>query len=146
MKCKCLIIKKTNIMKKVIVLSSLLLGVVFLAGCGKQQTTKTQPAVPTPAIQTQVTTTQPAPTTTTENITPEKVIFDLIGQKKDSKITIDKSTDSYIRADIFNNPGGYLVFAKKVNGKWTKVFEGQDCSKKDLIANGFPQDMLTNCF
>jgi hypothetical protein len=35
-------------MKKIIVLSSLLLGVVFLAGCTQQKTTKTQPTIPAP--------------------------------------------------------------------------------------------------
>jgi LysM repeat protein len=38
-------------MKKIATLSSLLLGVVFLAGCGQEQTSQTQSATPAPAEQ-----------------------------------------------------------------------------------------------
>lgn len=38
-------------MRKVIAISSLLLGVVFLAGCGQQQTNQTQPPTPVPVAQ-----------------------------------------------------------------------------------------------
>lgn len=59
-------------MKKVLAISSVLLGVVFLAGCGQQQTSQTQPTTPVPVAQQPATnppaTIQPAPTTT--NITP----------------------------------------------------------------------------
>ena len=50
-------------MKKIITLGSLLLGVVFLSGCGQQpvsQTQSTAPAVPTP---TPVSKTAPVPVT-----------------------------------------------------------------------------------
>ncbi len=52
-------------MKKVLVISSILLGVVFLAGCGQQSTRQTQPTTPTPVAQTatQQVAVQPAPTT-----------------------------------------------------------------------------------
>ena len=52
-------------MKKVLAISSVLLGVVFLAGCGQQPVSQTQPAVPVPVAQTptQPVATQPAPTT-----------------------------------------------------------------------------------
>lgn len=57
-------------MKKVIALSSVLLGVVFLAGCGQQPVIQTQPTTPAPVAQTptQPVATQPAPTT--PNIAP----------------------------------------------------------------------------
>ena len=45
-------------MKKVITISSVLLGVVFLAGCGQQPVSQTQPTTPAPVAQTP---TQPAP-------------------------------------------------------------------------------------
>lgn len=38
-------------MKKIITLSASLLGVVFLAGCGQQQTSQTQPTTPAPVVQ-----------------------------------------------------------------------------------------------
>ena len=54
-------------MKKVLAISSVLLGVVFLAGCGQKQTSQTQPTTPAPVAQQPATnqpaTTQPAPTT-----------------------------------------------------------------------------------
>lgn len=39
-------------MKKIIMLSALVLGVFVLAGCGQQQTSQTQPTTPTPVVQT----------------------------------------------------------------------------------------------
>jgi hypothetical protein len=45
-------------MKKIIALSSVMLGVVFLAGCGQQQAIQTQPTAPAPVAQTP---TQPVP-------------------------------------------------------------------------------------
>lgn len=52
-------------MKKVLAISSLLLGVVFLAGCSQQSTRQTQPTTPVPVAQTptQPVAVQPAPTT-----------------------------------------------------------------------------------
>jgi uncharacterized lipoprotein YehR (DUF1307 family) len=49
-------------MKKVLAISLVLLGVVFLAGCGQQPVSQTQPTTPTPVAQTPtqpVTTPQP---------------------------------------------------------------------------------------
>ncbi len=46
-------------MKKVIAISSVLLGAIFLAGCGQQPINQTQPTVPTPASQNS-TTNQPS--------------------------------------------------------------------------------------
>ncbi|MEI7425465.1 MAG: hypothetical protein WCK16_00870 [Candidatus Moraniibacteriota bacterium] len=54
-------------MKKVLAISSVLLGVVFLAGCGQQPVSQTQPTTPAPIVKQPATTppvaTQPAPTT-----------------------------------------------------------------------------------
>jgi hypothetical protein len=52
-------------MKKILAISSVLLGVVFLAGCGQQPVSQTQPTTPVPVAQTptQPVATQPAPTT-----------------------------------------------------------------------------------
>jgi hypothetical protein len=47
-------------MKKVLAISSVLLGVVFLAGCGQQPVSQTQPTTPAPAVQQPVAN-QPAP-------------------------------------------------------------------------------------
>ncbi len=44
-------------MKKVLAISSVLLGIVFLTGCGQQPVSQTQPTAPAPVA------TQPAPTT-----------------------------------------------------------------------------------
>lgn len=64
-------------MKKVLAISSVLFGVVFLAGCGQQPVSQTQPTTPAPVAQTpaQPVATQPAPTTPALGIT-EKVISD----------------------------------------------------------------------
>ncbi len=51
-------------MKKIVALSSVVLGVVFLAGCGQQQTSQTQPTAP--VVQRPVAT-QPEPTDETAN-------------------------------------------------------------------------------
>lgn len=40
-------------MRKIVILSSLLLGVVFLAGCGQQPVSQTQPTTPTPVANQQ---------------------------------------------------------------------------------------------
>jgi len=48
-------------MKKVLAISSMLLGVVFLAGCGQQPVSQTQPTTPAPVAQT-----TPAPLTPTD--------------------------------------------------------------------------------
>lgn len=52
-------------MKKVLAISSVLLGVVFLAGCGQQPVIQTQPTTPAPVAQApaQPVATQPAPAT-----------------------------------------------------------------------------------
>lgn len=65
-------------MKKVLAISSMLLGVVFLAGCGQKPVSQTQPTTPAPVAQTpaQPVATQPAPTTPVLGIT-EKTINDL---------------------------------------------------------------------
>ncbi|MDQ1283737.1 MAG: hypothetical protein QG620_85 [Patescibacteria group bacterium] len=47
-------------MKKLLAMSSVLLGVVFLAGCGQQQTSQTQSATPAPVAQQPATTQPPA--------------------------------------------------------------------------------------
>jgi hypothetical protein len=56
-------------MKKVLAISSVLLGVVFLAGCGQQPVSQTQPTTPAPVAQQPVANppaaTQPAPTQST---------------------------------------------------------------------------------
>lgn len=59
-------------MKEILAISSVLLGVVFLAGCGQQPVSQTQPTTPAPVAQTP---TQPAPTTSALGIT-EKTISD----------------------------------------------------------------------
>jgi PBP1b-binding outer membrane lipoprotein LpoB len=139
-------------MKKVIAISSVLLGIIFLAGCSQSQ-----PTTPAPAAQqstaNQSVATQPEPTTQTNantvaEKTPEQIIFDLLGKDKDMIITIDSSTSSHIKANInFNSgPSGYYVLATKINGEWKKVFEGQECNKKDLAGYNFPQNMLTSCY
>ncbi len=53
-------------MKKVLAISSVLLGVVFLAGCGQQTVSQAQPKTPAPVAQTptQPVATQPAPAET----------------------------------------------------------------------------------
>lgn len=48
-------------MKKVIAISSVLLGVVFLTGCGQQPVSQTQPTAPAPVAQTPVASTLQTP-------------------------------------------------------------------------------------
>jgi len=141
-----------KIMKKVLAISSALLGIVFLAGCGQ-----TQPTTPVPAAQQPTTNqsvaTQPEPitqtnTNTVADKTPEQIIFDLLGKNADMIIAIVGSDDSHIQASINykSGPGGYYVLVAKVNGEWKKVFEGHECNKKDLAGYNFPQNMLTSCY
>lgn len=56
-------------MKKVLAISSVLFGVVFLAGCGQQPVSQTQPTTAEPVVQTptQPVTTQPVPASETAN-------------------------------------------------------------------------------
>jgi len=56
-------------MKKVLAMSSVLLGVVFLAGCGQQPVSQIQPTTPAPVAQTPVqpVATQPVPASETVN-------------------------------------------------------------------------------
>jgi hypothetical protein len=54
-------------MKKLIAISSILLGVVFLAGCGEQPVSQTQPTTPAPVAQTPVVN-QPITTTATADL------------------------------------------------------------------------------
>jgi len=51
-------------MKKIVTLGSLLLGVVFLAGCGQQQVSQTQSTTPAPVAQQPGTNQQPAASVT----------------------------------------------------------------------------------
>lgn len=64
-------------MKKVLAISSVLLGVVFLAGCRQQPVNQTQPTTPAPVAKQPATNqpivTQPAPTTPTLGITEEAI-------------------------------------------------------------------------
>jgi PBP1b-binding outer membrane lipoprotein LpoB len=52
-------------MKKIVTLSTLSLGILFLAGCGQQQTSQTQPIAPAPVVKQPATnqpvTIQPTP-------------------------------------------------------------------------------------
>lgn len=52
-------------MKKVLAICSVLLGVVFLAGCGQQPVSQTQPTMPVPVAQQPID--QPVPTSETAN-------------------------------------------------------------------------------
>lgn len=58
-------------MKKVIAISSVLLGVIFLTGCGQQPVSQTQPTTPAPVAQTPVTN-QPVVTQPADEITSWK--------------------------------------------------------------------------
>lgn len=60
-------------MKKVLAISSVLLGVVFLAGCSQQPVSQTQPTVPAPVAQ-QPATNQPVATQPTQPTTENKTV------------------------------------------------------------------------
>ncbi len=57
-------------MKKVLAISSVLLGVVFLAGCGQQPVSQTQPTTPAPVAQTPA---QPVATQPTDDAVNTKI-------------------------------------------------------------------------
>lgn len=96
-------------MKKVLAVSSVLLGVVFLAGCGLQPVSQTQPTTPAPAAQTPATNqpvaTQSAPTTpaNTQNYVEVKELG--------FKIPVDASMVGELTYKI--DSGGGVVFSSK---------------------------------
>jgi PBP1b-binding outer membrane lipoprotein LpoB len=139
-------------MKKVLAISSVLLGVVFLAGCGQQPVSQTQPTTPTSVAQkpAQPVATQPAPTTpsnTTPTETPEQIISRLVAKDNNMIIAVESSDSDHIYALInYKSGSGHLVLAAKVNGEWKKAYEGQDCSKKEMAKYNFPPAMLSSCY
>lgn len=146
-------------MKKVLAISSVLLGVVFLAGCGQQQTSQTQPTTP---ATNQAPITQPTPATPNNNTapseTPEQIVSRLVKKENYMTVKVTDYDDSHIRAEInFNAPdcntaspkgpcGGHFALFAKVSDEWKKVFEGQECVKKDIAQYNFPAKMLTSCY
>ena len=64
-------------MKKVLAMSSVLLGVVFLAGCGQQPVSQTRPTTPAPVAQTptQPVATQPAQQPVASNPAENKIVY-----------------------------------------------------------------------
>ncbi len=86
---------------------------------------------------------------TSKTETPEQIIKNLLTPEEKAsnpEIKIIKSTDDYIRADLFFNPGGYYILAAKVDGKWQKVLEGNGIPTcKEVIPYNFPRDIIPSC-
>ena len=109
-------------MKKVLAISSVLLGVVFLAGCGQQPVSQTQPTTPAPVAQTptQPVATQPVPTTPVLGIT-EKTISDFskIGYsnwKTYSLKTLQLDLPTFFDKDVISAPENFKIIQSTEQG------------------------------
>ena len=123
-------------MKKIITLSSLLLGVVFLAGCGQQSVSQTQLTTPAPIAQKS---TQPiggvnlANTFTDETIGFEiKYPIDWIGGKK-----IEDKENKLSSVLFGTEDASATVYIKKYEGVDPNKFDGYvQATKKEMSTDG----------
>lgn len=82
--------------------------------------------------------------------TPEQIIYSFLKEdvyKKDKAITILKSNDNFILANIGAKPGatiaGYMLWAAKTSGEWKNISETNgNCDKKLLTKYSFPQEWI----
>jgi hypothetical protein len=62
------------------------------------------------------------------------------------EITIINSSNNYIKANLFFNPGGHYILAARVNGEWQKALEGNGIPKCFVVDKyNFPPDMVPGC-
>lgn len=150
-------------MKKLSMLSVLLFGIFFLAGCGTQQANQNQPIIntPTPAIQEPASsilnedqdsnTNKPTTEIVKVNINDIRNAFARKYPSTDyskSTITIEKNSENlFVFGKVFIPAGGGGVYwATKVNGVWTIVFDGQDTPTCSLLKTyNFPATFTTDC-
>jgi hypothetical protein len=146
-------------MKKLIAISSVLLGVVFLAGCGQQPVSQTQPKTPAPATQPATTNqpvaTKPAPITPNNAVSVAKDcgsventhIFvspqDTTQQEKDALTCINQAFVSCNPSSVTlsgNGGGKYEIQGKEgQNCIIVQTMASQQSSKKCKI----PTDFIT---
>jgi hypothetical protein len=134
-------------MKKVLAISSVLLGVAFLAGCGQQPVSQTQPTTPAPVAQAPIT-----PAVTQNYIEVKELGFKIpVSSEMSQKITYgigfrdkfnDFSSKAYFSTKELSKykgcaewPGVFTV--EKISGKPTddknKVFEIGGGNKKIVL-------------
>jgi hypothetical protein len=115
-------------MKKIVTLSALSLGFLFLAGCGQQPVSQTQPTVPAPVAQQKE---QPINTPATQNSTPTETLnycgkslsaekvemngVDLVNRL--IQLSVAKDKDSCNNFEQFRN----IAVVKKIDGASTIV-------------------------
>lgn len=127
-------------MKKLIMLSPVLLGIIFLVGCGQQQVSQTQPII-APVVQ-QLSTEQPIVTRPTVNqqastaAEDKQSYFEI--KELNLKFPVDAVVASDIKYEIKNENGNmYAIFSsKKLQGKES------DCTTEVVLLKilGKPSD------
>jgi len=132
-------------MKKVLAISSVLLGVVFLAGCGQQPVSQTQPTTPAPVAQTP---TQPVATQqSTDSTTVSKNLFTNPNGKYSFelpsawKVAINKYNNSNslfgTNADSGSGLGGVEIFDNQVSiDKFLESVDAQYSNKVKITIDG----------
>ena len=114
-------------------LSFVILGVAFLAGCGQQQTTQTQPTTPTPVAQ------QPTPPATNQSVASQpndnqaknEVVY--TNNEYEFKITLPEAYKDY-KVEQLTGDDAYAVKKWQISIKTTA---------KDYAANGYYEPSFT---
>ena len=119
-------------MKKVLAMSSVLLGVVFLAGCGQQPVSQTRPTTPAPVAQTptQPVATHPAPTTPAVTQTYVEV------KELGIKIPVDASIVGELTYKIVK-PDGILYSSAAFSSKTLNTVD-KGCADGDGMISKIP--------
>ncbi|MEI6588191.1 MAG: hypothetical protein WCO05_04565 [Candidatus Moraniibacteriota bacterium] len=108
-------------MKKVLEISSVLLGVVFLAGCGQQPVSQTQPTTPAPIAQ------KPA------QVSPDKQLDHKITPEEMKKIVMDETGKSAEQVDLGAKKAGIQSAMHSILGS---LIICNDNNKPILSGNG----------
>lgn len=73
-----------------------------------------------------------------------QAFFNMLGNKNTKSFCIEKQNDNFSKGLASGGISGWAWYAKKINGKWTSIWSGQDyppCSK----VNDFPRDYYEKC-
>ena len=65
----------------------------------------------------------------------------------DASIRVQKRIGDFVELNVNSRRGGYVAFAKLINGKWREIYSGQDFPSCEIVEKyKIPKEIVPNCY